>query len=71
MMPATPASITEALATALDATRQLIETTAGYRAICIEQGFSETAAEMMAVAYHDLLIRHAALGHAGRCSCST
>lgn len=41
---------------AADAMSQLIETVVGYRAQCEAAGFSPTAAEMMAMEFHNALI---------------
>lgn len=38
----------------------VLQATEGYRKQCEERGFSPTAAEQMALAYHDLLVRRLA-----------
>lgn len=48
-----------AMAAVNDAIAPIIEGAAGYRARALAAGFSETAAETMAVAYHHEVIRMA------------
>ncbi len=50
-----PVDISEQILQAVDAYTHLIELVAGYRARCEQQGFSQTAAEAMAVDYHRVL----------------
>ena len=45
----------EAMANMADSIRQLVELSAGHRQTCLAAGFSETAAEQMAVALHGCL----------------
>jgi len=40
----------------LDSCRPLVELAAGYRAVCLEHGFTEGCAEEMAVDYHRSLL---------------
>jgi hypothetical protein len=46
----------EAMMEVLESASSLIEMVAGYRENCIKNGFSETAAEEMAVAMHGLML---------------
>jgi hypothetical protein len=46
----------EGLMELLESTSSLIEMVAGYRENCVKNGFSETAAEKMAVAMHGLML---------------
>ena len=48
-------SAIEQMAAAADAIRTLVELAAGHRQTCLAAGFSETAAEQMAVALHGCL----------------
>lgn len=41
---------------ALDQAKRILELVAGYRAECEAQGFSPTAAEMMAMEFHRMLM---------------
>lgn len=43
-----------------DAIDQILESVDGYRAKCLERGYSATAAEAMALEFHSMLMRQAA-----------
>lgn len=59
-MPADPGvTLATTLADGLEACRSLVELAAGYRALCVNLGFSEVAAEQMAVDYHRHLVARA------------
>lgn len=49
---------TESLLDALDSAKQWIEAAAGYRQKAVDSGFSEEAAELMALEFHELLLAH-------------
>lgn len=53
-----PSRLGDALLVATDAFRAVVASAAGYRAICLEHGFTPEAAEQMAVDYHRTLLAH-------------
>lgn len=50
----------EALMAALENVTALVDAVAGYKAKAVDAGFSESAAEMMAVAFHGALMEQMA-----------
>ncbi len=53
--------LTEGMLTLQETYVACVESAAGYRARALAAGFSETAAEQMALAYHQLLIQQFAV----------
>jgi hypothetical protein len=54
--PFDPAAMADNLLASMQAMATLLDTCAGYRELCIERGFSPSAAEVMAMAYHAALM---------------
>ncbi len=53
-----PSSDAEKMAVISDYVRGFVEIASGHRRVCLEAGFSETAAEHMAVELHDGLLHN-------------
>jgi len=55
--PNDPVALADGLMSLAESMHQVVAATAGYRSVCEEAGFSPTASEVMAIEYHQVLLR--------------